>query len=79
MPSMHCDGKCFLHKQLKQNEQRKDGENGAFNNRIDVLLFCSDAKSLFPPDLYSNTFNFSKVIVTHLPAAHFDFFHPPRA
>lgn len=79
MPSMHCDGKCFLHRQLKQSEQRKDGENGAFNNRMDVLLFCSDAKSLFSPDLHSGIFNFPQIAETNLPAAHFDFFHPPRA
>lgn len=34
-PELHCDGKCFLTKQLREQQQRKDGQNAA---SLEVML-----------------------------------------
>ena len=78
-PAMHCDGKCFLDKQLKQNQQRQDKDNGTLGNKIDVLLFCSDEMPVLFPGLYSKTFLFPKETLNNYSSPSFDIFHPPVA
>src|SRR5690606_34537987 len=54
-PEMHCDGKCYLKKKLQQDQQRKNSENN-INDRMDILLFCSEEKSPLLPVLSSSEY-----------------------
>ncbi|QMW03249.1 hypothetical protein [Spirosoma foliorum] len=42
-PEMHCDGKCYLAKKLKAQEDRQDKETATRLENVPVItLFCSD-------------------------------------
>jgi hypothetical protein len=77
-PAMHCDGKCYLMKKLREDQQRKDTENGNVTGRTDVVLYCPEASLLLAPDLRSQPFVFSPVIAAGYLSPTFGFFHPPR-
>lgn len=38
-PEMHCDGKCYLHRKLRQNEKNKDGSQANTTAKNDIILF----------------------------------------
>lgn len=76
-PEMHCDGKCYLKKKLQQDQQRKNSESN-INNRLDILLFCSEEESPFVPVLNSSKYIFSGIPDRFYTAPLFSFFHPPR-
>lgn len=77
-PAMHCDGKCYLMKKLRQDQQRKDSQSGNVANRLDVVLYCPEASLLLSPSLQSALFVFSPVITAGYLSPSFGFFHPPR-
>lgn len=77
-PKLHCNGKCYLNKQLKKTDGNTDARKTAGNERLELLECvlpetfsvrwqCFDAKPL-PVAPYSNTYRFlfSDVV-----------FHPP--
>jgi hypothetical protein len=76
---MHCDGQCFLKKQLQQNQQRKSDESGAPGNWIDIVLIGPDDSPAFSPMLYATDFTFSPYKSVYLPSVYADFFRPPKA
>ncbi|WP_148230693.1 hypothetical protein [Chitinophaga pinensis] len=76
-PDMHCNGKCYLRKQLKQDEQQQ--QNGSTGKEkyevtyIDALLEFNFAPIAPSTDLF---------VYYQDPAIHtplFSFFHPPQA
>lgn len=77
-PAMHCDGKCFLKKQLGQNQQRKNKEDGAIGSRMDILLFSPDNNLVFSAVLCSIAFIFPTLKPVYLPTVYSEFFRPPR-
>ena len=82
-PEMHCDGKCYLAKQLKKAEQ--EDQKQATGNFISKLLsFESDFKTnlfanFFPKKAYQfkEKPNFS-LTETYSKIHTFSFFHPPQ-
>ena len=47
-PQMHCNGKCYLCKQLNQN-QKQDASGGiSVKDRSDMQLFCNATAALQP-------------------------------
>ncbi|MGH2643306.1 MAG: hypothetical protein ACRDE2_05110 [Chitinophagaceae bacterium] len=77
-PAMHCDGKCFLNKQLEQNQQRQNDDNGTVGSKIDLLLFSVNNMPVFSKILHSSTFIFPNPKSVYLPAVYSEFFRPPR-
>lgn len=77
-PAMHCDGKCYLRMKMKQDQQRKDAENGNVGNKIDIALFCSHQRIALPATA-SRPFDFRPLVTPFYNTPHFTFFHPPRA
>ena len=82
-PEMHCDGKCYLAKQIQKAEQ--EDEKQATNNFISKLLSLEvvQKKPLFSNYFPAKSFreksiqNFQyKNRISHLHA--FSFFHPPQ-
>lgn len=76
-PSMHCNGKCFLEKELHKDQQRKhqESENGA--NRLVLSLFSPDEVLNFTTGLTSSPFTFGGIRRRYYTVPHFNFFHPP--
>jgi hypothetical protein len=77
-PAMHCDGKCYLSLKMRQDQQRKDSDNGHIGPKIDLTLFCP-APTLSLPVAESRTFHFKPFTGADYTAPYFSFFHPPRA
>ncbi len=77
-PSMHCNGKCFLEKELHQNQERKNQGSENVGNRLILPLFCPDEVYIFNTTLKSSTFTYDGVRSRHYLTPHFSFFHPPR-
>ncbi len=81
-PQLHCDGKCYLAKKLKAQQDRQDKETTSrVQNAPTITLFCSDRFS----------FNFTRLILADLASTVPDYllktylipqvalFQPPRA
>ncbi len=50
-PNMNCRGKCFLTKELHQDQHRKNQENENTGNRMVIFLFSPEQPYLVPtPD-----------------------------
>jgi hypothetical protein len=78
-PAMHCNGKCYLMKKLRQDQQRKDSQSGNVAGRLDIVLYCPEPSLLLYPHLRSARFVFSPVITAGYLSPCFGFFHPPRS
>lgn len=76
-PAMHCDGKCYLSLKMRQDQQRKDSENGHIGSKIDMLLF-SPNRTLSLPLIASDIVHFAPFTTRDYSTPHFAFFHPPR-
>lgn len=82
-PEMHCDGKCYLAKQIQKAEQ--EDEKQATNNFINKLLSLEVIQNTNLFDSYFQKTPFEEKTATNyfyknnLPHLHtFSFFHPPR-
>ncbi len=77
MPEKHCNGKCYLKKQLDQ-QQKKEQNNpgGNIKDSNEVVYFCeSNQKNIFSLPLPTN----HHFYFTEAPVSDFSFsiFHPP--
>lgn len=82
-PEMHCDGKCYLAKQIQKAEQEDEKQaTNSFINKLlsleviqksDVYLNYFSAKGFTQKPVY-NFFYQSPALQTHS----FSFFHPPQ-
>src|SRR5690606_18525904 len=77
-PSMHCNGKCFLEKELHKDQQRKNQESENGGNRLVLSLFSPNETLVFNTELESSPFTFDGVRSRYYAAPHFNFFRPPR-
>jgi hypothetical protein len=78
-PVMHCNGKCYLSKKLKEQEKQDQQAPAPRNEKFDITLF-------FPPELFTlensvvllkkNFFLKNESAVASLPHS---IFHPPSA
>lgn len=75
-PEMECNGKCYLKKELKKDEERKSDEK---STKVEVLLFC-DCKvfEIETPTEFiidrEETSSYSDRLLTGINT---DIFHPP--
>ena len=46
-PQMHCDGKCFLSKQLKKAEENEKRQSQSLNQKDEVMTAEADRASIF--------------------------------
>jgi len=80
-PKMHCNGKCYLKKQLKKEETKEQSPVNPLKEIKDIQLYLSNNSSLNPLNsiVYkteASTFHYSFHFSTqHLKAV----FHPPCA
>src|SRR5690242_12347933 len=77
-PSAHCNGHCYLNKELNNEEKSSNPLNNSLKEKFEIQLFCIDA----PANI--NVIS-SLVITTHSYLQNFtaqeflhDAFHPPR-
>lgn len=77
-PEMHCEGQCYLRKQLHRDEQHKQQDNGITGNKIEIALFCATDLHFFTFDLRTDKCAFSPVLIPHYQSPYFHIFHPPR-
>lgn len=76
-PELHCEGQCYLHKKMQQDEQRKN-DNDIVKNNVEVLLFCTTDQKVKTPDLYTAERTFSPLTIENYTSPYFHIFHPPR-
>lgn len=76
-PMMHCNGKCYLAKQMRENENKEHPANT--ESKPDLQLFCSTSQDFIIPFSSIHTFTFKEYRVTDYPRPFFAIFHPPRA
>ncbi|PJJ74495.1 hypothetical protein BXY57_0053 [Thermoflavifilum aggregans] len=75
-PELHCNGKCFLKKQLEK-DQHRDASNGSSEKNILDINYCTDHASFVFPIFNSSPIHFSE-LKSSLPVASLDnVFHPP--
>lgn len=75
-PELECNGKCYLKKELKKDEERKSEEK---TSKVEVLLFC-DFKPLDIPterEFQIEKDEFSSYLDRLLIGYQEDVFHPP--
>ncbi|GAB3554696.1 hypothetical protein [Spirosoma fluminis] len=79
-PELHCDGKCYLAKKLKTQQDKQDKETTErVQNTPTVQLFCDEyASYTFPIIRYAqrSTRLFTYLLATYS-APHSSLFHPP--
>lgn len=75
---MHCNGKCYLKKELQKDHQQKGHENGTTGNRMEISLFCSTEQFLFSPKTRILTHTFSPEKAEYYLSPYFNFFRPPK-
>jgi hypothetical protein len=78
MPTMHCNGHCYLSKKLKAEEQNDKQLPNNLNEKISVApIFCHDDIALLPqPQQHNITANFNYTLL--IPAKFLSSpFHPP--
>lgn len=76
-PKMHCNGKCHMHKQLKEQEKQDQSPNSTTKEKLEVIQFCKkDQTFTFSSFAFTLTINpfYSE---TPLPKISFSIFHPP--
>ena len=77
VPEMECNGKCYLKKELKKDEERKSDEK---ITKVEVLLFCEfKIIELDPvPEFQIEKSEDSKYLKRPLSSGYdMDIFHPP--
>lgn len=77
-PAMHCNGKCYLAKQLKQQEKQEQAPVSRKNNS-EVLLFLSIQKSDNPIFLFDSKTSYPALCNGRLASFPRSVFHPPCA
>lgn len=76
-PMMHCNGKCFLARQLRENEQRE--HQGNVEVKADIALFCSTSQEFLSPSLPVAVILLNRYSTVDYPRPFFSIFHPPQA
>ncbi|QMU29123.1 hypothetical protein [Adhaeribacter radiodurans] len=76
-PQMHCQGHCYLKKQLaKAEEAQKKSTNQ--NQKFEITLFCQNLfRVTFIPAFKQNSFQAFKSVF-YLFSAQLNYFHPPQ-
>jgi hypothetical protein len=76
-PMMHCNGHCYLHKQLKENRQRENKGAADMQVKAELALFCSTEQhfSLLVPRRHAACFSPYLLKAYASPAS--AIFHPP--
>lgn len=77
-PDMHCNGKCYLRKKLKQNEQHKQNGKELSGNKIEFSFFCNTSQQEEQVFFITDKKVFAPVIITGYCSPHISIFHPPR-
>lgn len=76
-PMMHCNGKCYLAKQLRENEKRE--HPGNVEARADIALFCSTSQDFLFPPFTGKPVLLNRYQPENYPRPFFSVFHPPQA
>lgn len=76
-PMMHCNGKCYLARQLRENEQRE--HQGNVEVKADIALFCSTSQDFLFPSLPAKPIVLSRYCPGDYSRPFFSIFHPPQA
>ncbi|QNK63734.1 hypothetical protein H7F33_04345 [Pedobacter sp. PAMC26386] len=77
-PQMHCNGKCYLMRKLKQAEQKeknREHENQRSMHQVGVIV----EKTSFNPYMNCVVQKYKSELPFRLPAYAADIFQPPRA
>ncbi|GAB3943795.1 hypothetical protein GCM10028805_10540 [Spirosoma harenae] len=80
-PELHCDGQCYLAKQLKERQDKQDKETTerVQNTPVVQLFFQANSVFQFPPIWAALTStSFSAYAMPAYLAPSVRFFHPPR-
>lgn len=77
-PQLHCNGHCFLKKQLEKDHQRDATQNSADKGILDIL-YCSMNDHLQLPFIPSNILYFFLQTRSLLHPALRAIFHPPAS
>ncbi|HCN83038.1 MAG TPA: hypothetical protein DIT07_05370 [Sphingobacteriaceae bacterium] len=76
-PEMHCNGKCYLAKKVKQAEEKeKSLEQQAQKNRFQEALMTRKLKIDYPSDIAVTKISFERA--SDLPKHSSSIFHPPK-
>ena len=75
-PELECNGKCYLKKELKKDEERKQDEK---TSKVEVLLFCNcKIIEIDTPIVFEIEKTETSVYLNHLLSGfETDVFHPP--
>jgi hypothetical protein len=76
-PMMHCNGKCYLSKKLKQQEKQDQQAPVPKNERIDVVLYVEPSYTSLQnvqPETKNNFFIKDENLISSFPQS---IFHPP--
>jgi hypothetical protein len=77
-PLLHCDGKCFLAKKLKEAEEKeKKSEKESQKSSYQPAFISEKAIFAMTPDVERTIHHKERPFA--LPSRTFDIFHPPRA
>jgi hypothetical protein len=77
-PAMQCNGKCYLAKKMKSQEQREQKNPSLFQGLEELNLFCSDVSILLPVSAFSINCNKSFFyVVKRYNSPLSDIFQPP--
>lgn len=77
-PAMHCDGKCYLKKQLKATEKNKKENSNRAENNTTINLFITTKSNLIKLDQYRVSVNYFDTYRLLNPDWT-SIFHPPQA
>lgn len=76
-PMLHCNGKCHLQKQLKEEQKREQNPTTSNKEKQEVVQYC-ESLSGQSFSIYSvekiNLFSYQE---NEFPDVYFSFFHPP--
>lgn len=76
-PEMNCEGSCFLHQKLQQNQERQDQGQTSNMAALSFVLFTPQSFLSVLPITQDQMVYF--VTNSHLPTSpSYDFFNPPR-
>jgi hypothetical protein len=77
-PEMHCNGKCYLAKKIKQAEEKeRSQEQQSQKNRFQEALITYKYKFNFASDIIKAAVSFEQPF--NLPQHSTSIFHPPQA
>lgn len=77
-PTLHCDGKCFLAKKLKEADEKEKKTEKEHRKGLEQPAFFAEKTPVVFPSLVADR-HWLTDVRSALPSHPFDIFHPPRA